>query len=106
MASIRPQVGNWYKDTELDQIFEVVAVDDDLDSIEAQFIDGELCEYDLDSWRQLKLEAVEEPEDWRNAFELSDDDYRHWDDTMTPENWNNPLAEIETDVINGILDEY
>ena len=106
MASVRPQVGNWYKELEMGQIFEVVAVDLDQDAIEAQLIDGELCEYDLESWQQLTLEAIEEPEDWRNAFELSDDDYRHWDDTMVPETWANPLSEIESDVINGIIDEY
>ncbi|WP_373079423.1 DUF6763 family protein [Zhongshania sp.] len=106
MARLRPLVGKWYKDMETEQLFEVVAVDDDSDSVEAQLIDGELCQYDMESWRQLSLEQVEEPEDWRNAFELSDDDYRFLDDTMVPENWNNPLSEIESDVINGLLDEY
>ncbi len=106
MTSIRPQVGNWYKELEMGQIFEVVAVDEDQDTVEAQLIDGELCEYDMDSWRLLTLESIEEPEDWRNAFELSDDDYRHWDDTMVPENWNDPLGEIESDVVNGLTDDY
>lgn len=106
MAIIRPQVGNWYKELDMGQTFEVVAIDDDSATIEAQLIDGELCEYDLDSWRQLNLENIEEPEDWRNAFELSDDDYRHLDDTIIPESWNSPINEIETDVINGILDDY
>ncbi len=105
MASLRPQVGNWYKDLEIGQLFEVVAVDDD--TIETQLLEGELCEYDMESWQQLQLESVEEPEDWREAFELSDDDYRVWDDSNAArDNWNNPLSEIETDVVNGILDEY
>ena len=106
MSSIRPQIGNWYKDLETGQVFEVVAIDDDADAIETQLLDGEVCEYDSETWRQLPLEASDEPEDWRHAFELSDDDYRHWDDTIVPDNWNNPLSEIESDVINGILDEY
>ncbi|MFT6578382.1 MAG: hypothetical protein ACJAU3_001709 [Zhongshania sp.] len=105
MAAIRPQVGYWYKDIESGQQFEVVAVDDDSDSVEAQLIDGELCQYDMDSWNQLNLDIIEEPEDWRNAFELSDDDYRFLDDTMVPESWN-PLSEIESDIVNGITDEY
>lgn len=105
MTTLNPQVGNWYKDLEIGQLFEVVAIDDD--TIETQLLEGELCEYDLDSWQQLQLEAVEEPEDWRNAFELSDDDYRNWGDNAPPvENWTNPISEIESDVINGILDEY
>ncbi|WP_372861992.1 DUF6763 family protein [Spongiibacter sp.] len=106
MAFLIPQVGSWYKDLETSQQFEVVAAEDGLDTIEVQLIDGEICEYDLDSWQQLKLIGIEEPEDWRNAFELSDDDYRHWDDTSIPEQLGNPLHEIETDVINGILDDF
>lgn len=105
MATIRPQVGCWYKEIESGQLFEVVAVDDDSDSVEAQLIDGELSQYDMDSWDLLNLDIVEEPEDWRNAFELSDDDYRFLDDTMVPERWN-PLSEIEPDIVNGITDEY
>ncbi|MEX1666063.1 DUF6763 family protein [Zhongshania arctica] len=105
MATIRPQVGCWYKEIETGQLFEVVAVDDDSDSVEAQLIDGELSQYDMDSWDLLNLDMVEEPEDWRNAFELSDDDYRFLDDTMVPERWN-PLSEIESDIVNGITDEY
>lgn len=106
MTLIKPKVGSWYKDQEVDQLFEVVAFDTDGDTIEAQLIDGELCEYDLESWRQLRLVEVEEPEDWRNAFELNDEDYRHLDDTFVPENWANPVSEIESDIVNGILDEY
>ncbi|MBD2859091.1 hypothetical protein IB286_08720 [Spongiibacter sp. KMU-158] len=105
MASLRPQVGNWYKDLEIGQLFEVVAIDDD--TIETQLLEGELCEYDMESWQQLQLESVEEPEDWREVFELSDDDYRTWDDsTAMMDQWTNPLSEIESDVVNGILDEY
>ena len=106
MSRIRPIVGNWYRDIELGQTFEVVALDNDFGTIEVQLIDGEICEYDFDTWKQMTLEGIEEPEDWRNAFELSDDDYKHWGDNYTPESWVNPLIEIETDVINGITDEF
>ena len=73
MASLNALIGCWYKDLETGQQFEVVATDEGLDTIEVQLIDGEICEYDLDSWRQLKLTGIEEPEDWRNAFELRDE---------------------------------
>ncbi|MGY8774213.1 MAG: DUF6763 family protein [Spongiibacter sp.] len=106
MASIAPQVGSWYKDLETDQQFEVVAIDDREHTIEVQMIDGEICEYDLESWRQLALQSIEEPEDWRNAFELSDDDYRDWGDGLIPEQLCNPVHEIETDVVNGLFDDY
>ncbi len=106
MKGIPPQVGNWYKDLQQGGIFEVVAVDDDHDTVEAQMLDGEICEYDLDSWDELLLENIEEPEDWRKPFELTGDDYRNPDDPLQLDDWSNPLSNIEPDVINGLIDDY
>lgn len=100
-----PSVGHWYKDTQQGSIFEVVAVDELSQTIETQLIDGEVSEYDLDSWEQLTLLEIEEPEDWRNAYELSQEDYLDPDDTIKPESWDNPLTLIETDIINGVFDD-
>lgn len=103
MNNVRPQIGSWYKDLQLGAIFEVVAIDD---AIETQMVDGEICEYDMESWRELLLEPVEEPEDWRSPFELSGDDYRDSSDYSASEHWNDPLSEIEPDTINGLLDDF
>lgn len=105
MTGITPQVGCWYKDLQQGNIFEIVAIDEDHDAIEAQLLDGEICEYDMDSWEQMLVESVEEPEDWRTPFELSDDDSRFSDDTFLPEDWNSPLSQIEPEVINGLIDD-
>ena len=102
MNNVPPQVGSWYKDLQLGSIFEVVAIDD---AIETQLLDGALCEFDMESWDELLLEPVEEPEDWRNPFELSDDDYRDASD-YTGQGWDNPLSEIEPDTINGLIDDF
>lgn len=106
MNAVPPTIGCWYKDLQQGSIFEVVAVDDDHDTIETQMLDGEICEFDTDTWDELLLETVEEPEDWRTPFELSDDDYRNPDDTLQPNDWTNPLSHIEPDVINGLIDDY
>ena len=58
MASLNALIGCWYKDLETGQQFEVVATDEGLDTIEVQLIDGEICEYDLDSWRQLVTRLI------------------------------------------------
>lgn len=105
MSMLIPQVGRWYRDIQQGSIFEVVAVDDAEQTIETQLIDGAIAEYDLDNWRELLLEEVEEPEDWRNAYELSREDYVNPDDTIYPEDWNGPLSMIETDIVNGVLDD-
>ena len=105
MKSTIPQIGNWYKEIQQGLMFEVVAVDDQARTIETQFIDGAISEYDFDNWQEMLLEEVEEPEDWRNAYELSSEDYNA-DDTIYPEDWNGPLEMIETDIVNGMLDEF
>ena len=65
---------------------------------------GEVAEYDLDAWREMLLQPAEAPEDWRSAFELDDEDMLDPDLPMHPEDWNNPLNSIETDIMNGVED--
>ena len=106
MNNLSPVVGCWYKELQQGVIFEVVAVDESEQTIETQEIDGAVNEYDMDSWREMLIDEVEEPEDWRHAYELSDEDYLNPDDTIRPEEWSNPLTLIESDIVNGILDDY
>ncbi len=105
MKMLSPTVGGWYKDLETHELFEVVAWDAATLTIEAQFLDGEITEYDLDAWRQLKLSEAEPPEDWRGPFELDDEDNLDPDDPFHPEDWNNPLSMIEPDAMYGV-EEY
>ena len=100
-----PQVGSWYKEIQQGAMFEVVAVDELEQTIETQLLDGAVGEYDLESWNELLLEEIEEPEDWRNAYELSQEDSLDPDAAIYPEDWNNPLSMIETDIVNGVLDD-
>ena len=69
-----PAVGNWYKETNENLIFEVVAVDEDAETIELQYIDGEISEFDYAVWEEMSLVQVEPHEDWRKAYELSQED--------------------------------
>ena len=100
-----PKIGRWYKELQQGALFEVVAVDDAEQTIEAQFLDGAVTEYEFESWNELILEEIEEPEDWRDGYELSKEDSIDPDVTISPGDWNNPLVMIETDIVNGILDE-
>lgn len=105
MKRIIPQIGKWYKDTQQGITFEVVAIDEIEQTIETQLLDGAVGEYDMETWDQLLLQNIEEPEDWRNAYELGDEDYLDPDDTIYPEDWSSPLNTIETDIVNGIFDD-
>jgi hypothetical protein len=95
MAQIKPVVGNWYQDSEQGSIFEVVALDEEDQTVEIQHLDGEVAEYDLDTWREMPLAGIAPPEDWRTGFELSDEDARDPDETLHPEDWSCALNQIE-----------
>jgi len=105
MKSLTPIVGNWYREIQQGIVFEVVAVDEIEQTIETQLIDGALAEYDMDSWKEMLIEQVEEPEDWRDGYELSQEDYLDPDDTIRPEDWSSPVNYIESDIINGLIDD-
>lgn len=101
MSGIAAEIGHWYQDLQTGAVFEVVAIDDEDQTIEAQLLDGALLEYDLDSWRDLLLQEIEEPEDWQEAFELDDEDDP--ERPFHPE--QNPLDHIEPDVFDGVSDD-
>ena len=92
-----PEIGHWYESEEWHNQFEVVAYDNDAELIEIQFFDGEIEEIDLETWGMMHIHAIEEPEDWRGALEISKEDLPpgYLDEAMHPENWSGPLTIIE-----------
>ena len=75
MSDVDPIIGNWYRNQETGNDFEVVALDEDAQTIEIQYFDGEVEELDLDAWYEMAIEAIEAPEDWSGPFdELESDD--------------------------------
>lgn len=104
MKMLSPAVGAWYQDLESGSLFEVVDWDPATLTIELQYLDGEVAEYDLDGWRELRLRQAEAPEDWRNAFELDDEDMLDPDLPYHPEDWNSPLNSIEPEAMYGVED--
>ena len=85
MNSIRPVVGEWYRGG-TNELFEVVAIDDQDQTIEIQYFDGTVTEIDFDSWNEQLLddliEAADAPEDWSGAVDVEAEDLdRDFDDT-------------------------
>ena len=75
MSDVDPIIGNWYRNQETGNDFEVVAIDEDAQTIEIQYFDGELEELDLDAWYDLVIESIEAPEDWSGPYdEMESDD--------------------------------
>jgi hypothetical protein len=104
MKMLSPVIGGWYKDLQTNALFEVVDWDPTTLTIETQYLDGEVSEYDLDAWREMLLERAEAPEDWRTAFELDDEDKLDPDLPFHPEDWSSPLNSIEPDAMYGVED--
>jgi Family of unknown function (DUF6763) len=75
--SARPEVGEWYR-TRSGDSFEIVAVDEDDGTIEVQYFDGTVEEFDLDDWEAQRangdLSSTEAPEDWSGSVDVEDED--------------------------------
>ena len=76
-----PKIGDWYKNT-IGDAFEVIAQDNDDDTLELQYYDGTLEELDAETWEYLHPEPIAPPEDWRGSMDISPED------AYTPEIWS------------------
>lgn len=88
MNSSFPEVGSWFRGSN-GNTFEVVAVDEEDDTIEVQHFDGTLEEFDLESWKELEIETVDAPEDWSGSMDVDEQDlpdneekHKDYDDPM------------------------
>jgi hypothetical protein len=81
MATITdPIIDSWYKDVENNLTFKVIAIEDNGDVIEVQYLDGDLGSYDRDSWYNSTFDYVEAPEDWSAPYDdMEDDDLGYTD---------------------------
>jgi len=76
---------------EEDETFRVLSVDEDSELVEIEYLDGDIEELDLDTWHEMDLERIAEPEGWAatdneeeddddEEEELDDEDDDDWDD--------------------------
>lgn len=77
MNLVKPIVGQWYRG-DTNQLFEVVAIDDQDETIEIQYFDGTVTEVDFDSWNEQLLDELidmaDAPEDWSGAVDVEAED--------------------------------
>jgi hypothetical protein len=76
-----PKVGRWYRRLDDEQLFKVASIDEDDGLIEIKTVDGEIEELDATEWVELDLESAEQPEDYVDPDEASDEE----DDVDVPE---------------------
>jgi len=77
-----PVAGQWYENVDENESFRVLSVDEDSELIEIEYLDGDIEELDLDTWAELDLEKIEQPEGWSGAEvdEDDEDEDEDWDE--------------------------
>ncbi len=77
-----PVVGQWYENVEETESFRVLSVDEDAELIEIEYLDGDIEELDLETWHELDLDKIEQPEGWTGSREGDDEDEddEDWDE--------------------------
>ena len=104
MTLIYPIIGNWYKNSNEMQLFEVVAIDEKNGTIEVQYEGGEIGEFDFDSWKEMMLTAAAQPEDGNAAYGFSAEEYWMPDECNIVPEMENPLEYIEPEAFDGFDD--
>jgi hypothetical protein len=102
-----PAVGQWYENIDENESFRVLSVDEDAELVELEYLDGDIEEIDLETWHELDLDKIDEPEGWAGSAEDEDDEEEEeekddldetWDeDDEDDEDWDEDEDEKESD---------
>jgi hypothetical protein len=93
MNPIKPVVGQWYRGG-TNELFEIVAIDHQDQTIEIQYFDGSVTEMDFEAWNEQLLdeliEVADAPEDWSGAVDIEAEDLdREFEDNARTA-WSTP----------------
>jgi hypothetical protein len=83
-----PAAGQWYENLEENESFRVLSVDEDAETVEIEYLDGDIEEIDLDTWAELDLDKIDQPEGWTGSDEDDDDDDDEDDEDDLEETWD------------------
>ena len=94
-ALSEPEIGLWYRDIQ-NRLFEVVAIESE-DAIEVQYYDGDVAEYDRETWDLLCVNVAAEPRDGIGPYEdITEDEEGYLSENLKPISWDNVIGEIES----------
>jgi len=93
-----PAAGQWYENLEENESFRVLSVDEDAETVEIEYLDGDIEEIDLDTWAELDLDKIDEPEGWAGSDEDDDDEDEEEDeDEDLDETWDDEDEDEDDD---------
>lgn len=91
---VKPTVGEWYQPAD-GQHFEVVAVDNDEGTVEIQYFDGAIEELEFNTWGQMPLQGISQPEDWSGPMDMMREDFISDTGMTSHEEWGSPLDALD-----------
>src|SRR6185437_2231034 len=92
-----PVVGQWYENVDESESVRVLSIDEDQELIEVEYLDGDIEEIDLETWREMDLDKTEEPEGWAAAHEEHEEHEDDEDEDADEEDWDEDEDEDEED---------
>lgn len=82
-----PVAGQWYENIDENESFRVLSVDEDSELIEIEYLDGDIEEIDLDTWAELDLDKIDQPEGW-SADDDEEEEKEQKDEKEELEDWD------------------
>ena len=84
----------------------MLSVDEDSELVEIEYLDGDIEEIDLETWHEMDLERIAEPEGWSESEDEDEaDEDEDWDEDEDEDEDDDDLDEDEDDV-DDERDEY
>ena len=94
MAVAFPVIGKWFRRPN-GVLFEVVAVDEQDGTIEIQYFDGNIDEFELEAWPTLLLVEVSAPDDPTGSVDMDPEDYVGLGAGDMPPGFHDPLEFLD-----------
>ncbi len=93
-----PVPSQWYENIEEEESFRVLSVDEDSELIEIEYLDGDIEEIDLETWHEMDLEKINEPEGWSESDdEDAKEDKEKLEEEEDEDDWDDDEDEDDLD---------
>lgn len=104
-----PVKGQWYENVEEDETFRVLSVDEDAELVEIEYLDGDIEEMDIDTWHEMDLEKIPEPEGWSDEDDVEEEEDEEEDEDLDDDeddDWDDDEDEDDLDEDEEEKDGY
>ncbi len=92
-----PATGQWYENLEEEESFRVLSVDEDSELVEIEYLDGDIEEIDLETWHEMDLERIEEPEGWAGSAKEEEDEEDEEEEEEDDDDWDDDDDDLDED---------